>query len=125
MSVLLRVKNLPLFGLLWYGILFLSCTEKPPQNIAFADLSEQDKRKPENALASMKVHDDSLELTLFASEPMITNPTNMAIDAKGRVWVCEGTNYRSFANPDINYENKSFKTSSNNEGRQCLCHWRE
>ena len=106
MSVLLRVKNLPLFGLLWYGILFLSCTEKPPQNIAFADLSEQDKRKPENALASMKVHDDSLELTLFASEPMITNPTNMAIDAKGRVWVCEGTNYRSFANPDINYENK-------------------
>ncbi|KKL22901.1 hypothetical protein LCGC14_2430750, partial [marine sediment metagenome] len=60
---------------------------------------------PENALASMDVV-EGLILQLFASEPMLTNPTNMAIDAKGRVWVCEGTNYRSFANPEISYDNK-------------------
>ena len=31
---------------------------------------------------------------LFASEPMITNPTNIAVDARGRVWVCDVVNYR-------------------------------
>ena len=37
---------------------------------------------------------DGLEVTLFASEPMVVNPTNIDIDARGRVWVAEGANYR-------------------------------
>ena len=56
-------------------------------------LSEDEKRLPENALVGIKVHED-LEATLFASEPMITNPTNIDIDHRGRVWVCEAYNYR-------------------------------
>ena len=36
-----------------------------------------------------------LEVKLFASEPMVRNPTDMDIDAKGRVWITEGVNYRS------------------------------
>jgi putative membrane-bound dehydrogenase-like protein len=35
-----------------------------------------------------------LEATLFASEPDIVNPTDLDIDAQGRVWVTEGANYR-------------------------------
>jgi putative membrane-bound dehydrogenase-like protein len=35
-----------------------------------------------------------LEATVFASEPMITNPTNLAVDRRGRVWVCDVVNYR-------------------------------
>lgn len=35
-----------------------------------------------------------LEVKLFAAEPMITNPTDMTIDERGRVWVLEGQNYR-------------------------------
>jgi len=35
-----------------------------------------------------------LEVTLWASEPMLANPTNMDIDARGRIWVLEGVNYR-------------------------------
>lgn len=35
-----------------------------------------------------------LEATLFASEPQITSLTNLDIDARGRVWVCEVVNYR-------------------------------
>ena len=35
-----------------------------------------------------------LEATLWASEPMLANPTNMDIDSRGRVWVTEGLNYR-------------------------------
>ncbi len=37
---------------------------------------------------------DGLEVTLFASEPMVRNPANMDIDARGRVWCAEGVNYR-------------------------------
>ncbi|WZO98886.1 HEAT repeat domain-containing protein [Isosphaeraceae bacterium EP7] len=35
-----------------------------------------------------------LEATLWASEPMVHNPTNMDVDSRGRVWVTEGLNYR-------------------------------
>jgi putative membrane-bound dehydrogenase-like protein len=36
-----------------------------------------------------------LEVTVFASEPMVRNPTDMDIDERGRVWITEGVNYRS------------------------------
>jgi putative membrane-bound dehydrogenase-like protein len=36
-----------------------------------------------------------LEATLWASEPMVINPTNMDIDSRGRIWITEGLNYRS------------------------------
>jgi putative membrane-bound dehydrogenase-like protein len=38
---------------------------------------------------------DGLEVSLFASEPMVRNPTDIDVDARGRVWVAEGVNYRS------------------------------
>src|SRR6185369_11932785 len=38
---------------------------------------------------------DGLEVTLFASEPMVRNPTDIDVDERGRVWVTEGVNYRS------------------------------
>ena len=31
---------------------------------------------------------------LFAAEPMIQNPTNIAIDHRGRVWAVEAVDYR-------------------------------
>ena len=42
---------------------------------------------------------DGLEATAFAAEPMVRNPTDIDIDARGRVWVCEGVNYRSTFKP--------------------------
>jgi putative membrane-bound dehydrogenase-like protein len=38
---------------------------------------------------------DGLEVSLFASEPLVRNPTDMDIDERGRIWVTEGVNYRS------------------------------
>lgn len=38
---------------------------------------------------------EGLEVTLFAAEPMVVNPTDMDIDSRGRVWITEGANYRS------------------------------
>ena len=37
---------------------------------------------------------DGFEVSLWAAEPMLVNPTNMDIDSRGRVWVTEGLNYR-------------------------------
>src|SRR5688572_173327 len=52
------------------------------------------QKSPEETLRSLKVA-DGLELTLWASEPGMVNPTNMDIDHRGRVWVTEAANYRS------------------------------
>ena len=41
---------------------------------------------------------DDLEATLWAESPLFHNPTNMDIDARGRVWVTEAVNYRKFNN---------------------------
>ncbi len=38
---------------------------------------------------------EGLEATLWASEPLVVNPTNMDVDSRGRVWVTEGLNYRT------------------------------
>src|SRR5215470_4611494 len=38
---------------------------------------------------------EGLSVSLFASEPMVRNPTDMDIDERGRVWITEGVNYRS------------------------------
>jgi hypothetical protein len=33
---------------------------------------------------------DGLEITVWASTPMLRNPTNIDIDKDGRIWVAEG-----------------------------------
>jgi putative membrane-bound dehydrogenase-like protein len=38
---------------------------------------------------------EGLEITLWASTPMLYNPTNIDIDKDGRIWVAEGVRYRS------------------------------
>ena len=69
-------------------LLLASCSEK--------DTAEE--HSPEASLADLKVH-SGLEVGLFASEPMFSNPTNISIDARGRIWVCEAYNYRNQLNP--------------------------
>lgn len=49
--------------------------------------------------ANFDVHPE-LEMTLFAEEPLLVNPTNIDVDHLGRVWVCEVLNYRHFRNTD-------------------------
>jgi putative membrane-bound dehydrogenase-like protein len=49
---------------------------------------------PEKAVATFKVS-DGLEVSLWASEHLFSNPTCMDIDPQGRVWVCESVNYRT------------------------------
>jgi putative membrane-bound dehydrogenase-like protein len=69
------------------------------------DTSAQKKKKPPIPQPPAEIHDPAkavsnldvhpeLKATLFASEPQITNPTNLDIDHRGRVWLCDVVNYR-------------------------------
>jgi putative membrane-bound dehydrogenase-like protein len=40
---------------------------------------------------------EGLEVTLWATSPMLSNPTSIDVDAQGRVYVAEGVNYRGKA----------------------------
>jgi putative membrane-bound dehydrogenase-like protein len=70
------------------ALLFTACSTSPLA----------DEHSIEGSLADLKVH-EGLEVGLFASEPMFSNPTNIAVDSRGRVWVCEAYNYRNVLNP--------------------------
>lgn len=51
--------------------------------------------------------------TVWAESPQFYNPTNMDVDAKGRVWVTEAVNYR-------NYNNDSTKTLHHVKGDRIM-----
>ncbi len=51
------------------------------------------QKAPDETTKSLKAA-DGLEVTLWASEPGMVNPTNMDVDERGRVWITEGANYR-------------------------------
>lgn len=41
---------------------------------------------------------EEFEISVWAESPMFFNPTNMDVDAKGRIWVTEAVNYRNYNN---------------------------
>jgi len=51
------------------------------------------QQAPQQAVHHFKTA-PGLEVTLWAAEPLLENPTNIDIDERGRVWVLEGVNYR-------------------------------
>lgn len=59
----------------------------------YAKLTQEQKHDLKYAVGALEVA-DGLEANLFVSEPTITNPTNIDIDHRGRVWVLEAYNYR-------------------------------
>ncbi|MCB0845636.1 MAG: hypothetical protein KDE26_20440, partial [Bacteroidetes bacterium] len=61
-------------------LIFLACNTGAPQTVDYAQLSDEEKRMAKNAIAGLEVA-EGLEATLFASEPMMLNPTNIDIDA--------------------------------------------
>ena len=81
-------------------LLLISATScKQDSDLDYQKLTEAQKRSAKNATLGLTTR-AGLETTLFAAEGMLVNPTNMDIDAAGRVWVTEGYNYRPSLNPD-------------------------
>ena len=80
--------------------LAISCNNeagKEKTDIKSDSLSEEQKHLPENALKGLTIA-DGLEVHAFATEPMLKNPTDIDVDERGRVWVCEAYNYRPAIN---------------------------
>src|SRR2546421_6234544 len=63
--------------------------------LALMTASSFAQKTSQETVQSLKVV-QGLEVTEWASEPIIVNPTNIDIDARGRIWVAEGANYRRF-----------------------------
>ncbi len=84
---------------LYAGLLVLAACSQPEAPVDYDALSASEQRLPENAVHGMKVADGTT-ISLFASEPMLINPTNIHVDERGRVWVCEALNYRNSYNPE-------------------------
>ena len=98
-KVLRKLFNDTCLPLMFAGLL-ASCnnaadTQKP--GAGSDTVAESKMHDPENALRSLVIA-DGLQVTTFATEPMLQNPTNIDVDERGRVWVCEAYNYR----PSIN-----------------------
>ncbi|MBI1903119.1 MAG: NPCBM/NEW2 domain-containing protein [Planctomycetia bacterium] len=75
------------------SVQFLVYLEKPPAAVASVAAGDSGKRDAADALAGLDVA-EGLAATLFAAEPTLLSPTNIDVDARGRVWVCEVVNYR-------------------------------
>ena len=86
------------------SVQFLVFTQRPGKDVfeklKSSGASEPTSHEAADALEQLDVHPD-LEATLFASEPMMTNPASIDVDHLGRVWVCEAINYRAFRNADV------------------------
>ncbi len=93
------LKNSCVFSLAALLIVFGCNSPARKVDVDRTKLTDEQKRLPGNAISAMKVA-TGLDIALFASEPMMTNPTNMDIDHKGRVWITEGFNYRINLHPD-------------------------
>ena len=70
-----------------------------PGKAAFSPTTHQQPfevgKIPEDHLnAQSLVVPEGLEVTLWAKSPQLFNPTNIDVDAAGRLWVAEGVNYR-------------------------------
>ena len=63
--------------------------------VDYATLSDSARHELANAPASFTLH-EGIDLQTFAGEPMLTNPTNLDVDERGRAWVCTAQNYRRF-----------------------------
>ena len=50
--------------------------------------ADDEPHTPSQAIGNVDVY-PGLEATLFASEPMLSNPTNLDIDLTGRIWLCD------------------------------------
>ena len=91
------VKQLLLIPLMLLAITF-SCIRTSKNSSETKDLSAylalplEERQKPENATGSF-ITAEGINVELFAAESMVVNPTNIAIDEKGRIWVCESYNY--------------------------------
>lgn len=73
-------------------------------------------RSPEEERLGFKLP-DGFEITLFASEPDIGKPINIAFDAKGRLWATQSFEYPFAATPTKGKDRLTILEDTDNDGR--------
>jgi len=86
-----------------------------------------DAEPPTLVPASSLLAPEGMDVTVWASSPMLYNPTNMDIDHLGRAWVAEGQNYRMFRNnklynPDLKGDRIVVLTDTDHDGKADKSH---
>src|SRR5262245_45834477 len=77
------------------SVLFLSAQPQPAPPAAAPATPP-----PEIVPLSLFSVPDDLEVTLWAQSPQFSNPSNIDIDAQGRIWISEAVNYRRHVGKD-------------------------
>ena len=72
----------PSYLILFFTCLIVTACQQAPPSQKPEKLPDDQQRLAQNAIKGLQI-DEGLYATLFASEPMITNPTNMDIDRIG------------------------------------------
>lgn len=60
----------------------------------------QPQMPPSETVQQMEVMAD-LQCSVWATDPMVQNPTAIDIDSRGRIWITQGKNYRLFRNKEF------------------------
>ncbi|MEY2793849.1 MAG: hypothetical protein RJA76_1841, partial [Bacteroidota bacterium] len=90
-----KMKPLLLASLSILSLLFFSFFNQKQSFIN--GLKKELKQEGTGDVSDLEVY-PGLELSTFATEPMLKNPTNIEVDAQGRIWVLEAYNYRPAIN---------------------------
>lgn len=81
-----------------------------------ANIRTTEARTPEQERLGFKVP-DGFEVTLFASEPDIGKPINIAFDAKGRLWVTQSFEYPFPSQPGKGKDKLTILEDTNGDGK--------
>ncbi|GAB4001259.1 hypothetical protein GCM10028807_57110 [Spirosoma daeguense] len=113
MKKILSLNPLPI-ALSAAGLLYLAGQSLQPDKLVTSHLNSNPLRTVIADPDSNRLYlPNDLEVTLWAESPMFYNPTNIDVDAKGRVWVTEAVNYRKF-------NNKADKRLNHPEGERVM-----
>ena len=88
-----------------------------PEDSRYAEhVRTSEYQTPEEEMAGF-VLPEGFEVTLFASEPDITKPINMAFDEKGRLWVSQSSEYPVAAGPNEGTDRITILEDTDGDGR--------
>ncbi|MGK6350064.1 PVC-type heme-binding CxxCH protein [Parapedobacter sp. DT-150] len=106
---------LPFMGLL----LAVGCGDRRQKDASdkFADhVRTTEFQTPEEEMAGFNLP-PGFEITLFAAEPDITKPINMAFDDQGRLWVTQSSEYPVAAGPGAGQDRITILEDRDGDGR--------
>jgi len=99
-------RKLKIYPQLILGLVLIHCATsvvfpESSDGTTIAIPANLEPKQPDSVPVSLFTVPPGFEVTLWASSPLLHNPTNMDIDAQGRIWITEGVNYRKHAGRQV------------------------